>query len=45
VWAVDSRQNVFVREGITDTVPCGMQWTCVSGINYLCTVILIEEGI
>jgi hypothetical protein len=32
VWALDRKGGVYVREGITDELPCGTQWASVSGL-------------
>ncbi|KAL5007962.1 hypothetical protein ScPMuIL_013543 [Solemya velum] len=31
VWAIDNRRHVFVRDGVTDTMPIGTKWMHVPG--------------
>ena len=37
VWAVDNRRNVYVRKGISENMPIGVDWESVEG--RLCTVL------
>ena len=43
VWTIDNRRQVYVRTGITDTMPIGTEWKHVPGNNALIVSVFLKK--